>query len=322
MILDKFNKRIAYVGLSTPIFYDYSYQPYKSQNDLSSSPNPFLENPYALLLLYDEIWFLCESLCPYNMRYLPYVKFLDTDEELSKKIESINYDIRFDQVICFSEPPKLSDIVNRIAYSDNISWDNHSHNLSILNRIITARPMYENYIIDLRVVYTLKEYGLEMISNSLTSLMISDYKSYYKIQDSKKLIMTEQLVIDNITNYVTMEGPYHEIVEEMRKNSFITDFRRYINKFYRDNSIKEVTELTKEVNNQMYEISMANFSKEIRKQKSWKTKISNVGISVIGSLCNTPMFDIAQSLLDFHEDRKILEYGHIEFINNAKSILK
>lgn len=322
MNLDNRYKRIAYVGLSTPIFYDYSFQPYKVQNDTSSSPNPFLENPYALLLLYDEIWFLCESLCPYNMRNLPYVRFIDKDTELTKKLSNVNYNIRFDQVSDLSEVPDLIKIVETVSYSSNISFDKHSHHLSILNKFIAAKPMYENYILDLRIVYALKEYCLEIISNSFTSTMITDYKTYYRIQDSKKLILTEQLVIDNIRNFVTQEGPYHEVVEELRKNTFISDFRKYINTFYNNNNNKEITELVSEVNNQMIKIANDNFSKDIRNQKSWFTKLSNIGIGVIDSFTSVPILGTAKDLYTYNEDRKILEYGHVEFINNSRSILK
>jgi hypothetical protein len=71
----KMNKRIAYVGLSTPVFYDYKYSARETNADTRSSPNPILDSPYGLLLLYDEIWFLTRSLCPDNMRDLPYVNF-------------------------------------------------------------------------------------------------------------------------------------------------------------------------------------------------------------------------------------------------------
>ncbi len=69
--------RIAYIGLSTPISYDYLHYASKASSDTLSSPNPILESPFGLLLLYDEIWFLCRSLYPENMRGLPYIRFLD-----------------------------------------------------------------------------------------------------------------------------------------------------------------------------------------------------------------------------------------------------
>ena len=41
------------------------------------SPNPIIESPLGLMIFYDEILFLCRSICPENMRNLPYVKFVD-----------------------------------------------------------------------------------------------------------------------------------------------------------------------------------------------------------------------------------------------------
>ena len=70
-------KRTAYIGLSYPLLYDYNHQADKSPNDLYSSPNPIIESPLGLMILFDEILFLCRSVCPNNMRQLPYVKFVD-----------------------------------------------------------------------------------------------------------------------------------------------------------------------------------------------------------------------------------------------------
>ena len=70
-------KRTAYIGISYPLLYDYEHQANKGPNDLSDSPNPIIESPLGLMIFYDEILFLCKSVCPNNMRNLPYVKFVD-----------------------------------------------------------------------------------------------------------------------------------------------------------------------------------------------------------------------------------------------------
>ena len=70
-------KRTAYIGISYPLLYDYRYQADKSPNDLLDSPNPIIESPLGLMIFYDEILFLCRSVCPNNMRNLPYVRFVD-----------------------------------------------------------------------------------------------------------------------------------------------------------------------------------------------------------------------------------------------------
>ena len=77
-------KRIGYVGLSTPSFYDYRTRASRAPSDRGSSPNPIVEGAFGAMLLYDELWFLCRSLCPENMRSLPYVKFLDERNQVPK----------------------------------------------------------------------------------------------------------------------------------------------------------------------------------------------------------------------------------------------
>ncbi len=69
----------ALVGTSTPIGYDYKNQAQKASSDLDDSPNPIIYGSMGLFIIYDEIWFACESLCPQSMRHLPYVKFLDRE---------------------------------------------------------------------------------------------------------------------------------------------------------------------------------------------------------------------------------------------------
>src|SRR5689334_3222402 len=77
-------KRIAFVGLSGPIFYDYNNQATRAASDLIDSPNPVLDSPFGLMLLFDEVWFLCRSLCPENLRGASFVKFVDETSLLPK----------------------------------------------------------------------------------------------------------------------------------------------------------------------------------------------------------------------------------------------
>lgn len=74
--------RIAVIGLSTPLCYDYKNPIKNPSGDIYDTPNPILESPFGLLLLYDEVWFLNRNLCPQNMWNLPYVKFMDEEGTL------------------------------------------------------------------------------------------------------------------------------------------------------------------------------------------------------------------------------------------------
>ena len=68
--------RRAFIGLSSPLAYDYKPRlPLVDPRD-GSSPNPILEDAMGLLLFYDELVFLSRHLCPADMRSLDYVSFL------------------------------------------------------------------------------------------------------------------------------------------------------------------------------------------------------------------------------------------------------
>jgi hypothetical protein len=76
-------KRLAYVGLSGPIAYDY-------KNKLNwQTPNPILEAPLGLMVLYDEIVFLDLIVCPKSMQKLDFVKFLTDKIDIKDYFEKI-----------------------------------------------------------------------------------------------------------------------------------------------------------------------------------------------------------------------------------------
>jgi hypothetical protein len=65
------------IGSSSPVGYYYERAKDKGR------PAPIPESPLSYLLLYEEIWFLSRTLCPYNMENLDFVHFVD--EELLPK---------------------------------------------------------------------------------------------------------------------------------------------------------------------------------------------------------------------------------------------
>ena len=72
--------RKAFIGLSSPIGYNYS----NSFESEKGKPNPLLDSPMGVFLFYDELWFINRRTCPLNCENLPYVKFLDEEFDLSK----------------------------------------------------------------------------------------------------------------------------------------------------------------------------------------------------------------------------------------------
>lgn len=241
-------KRIAYVGLSTPVFYDYKYLAARSKADTHSSPNPILDSPYGLLLLYDEIWFLTRSLCPNNMRTLSYVKFLDEKNE----IPDINLDGLHTPEFLFGkhaieEYSLVSRDYENVRKFLSINWergqDNHTHGLQIGKWVLNGSswdPL--NVVIDIAIHSKLPK-NVEFITNTFTEKL-------FKIRINSTLNqekLCHVLTIENIINAISPQGPYHSAVEEARNNQHLINFRNFISNYDRSISGKDVEDMNKEV---------------------------------------------------------------------------
>lgn len=144
-------KRIAYIGLSYPLFYDYRNQAPLSENDTWDSPNPIIESPLGLMILYDELWFLCESLCPSNMRGLSYIKYVD----------KIYPDLYYEGADLFRQKADLKLNYRGLSYEDTLnrmnlnkdfgSLDNHSHGIKIGDIIKSGNADENNLKFDIYI---------------------------------------------------------------------------------------------------------------------------------------------------------------------------
>ncbi len=227
--------RVGFVGLSTPIFYDYKVHASKAPSDQSSSPNPVLDSPMGLLLLFDEIWFLCRSLCPENMRELPYVHFLD-EEKLLPRLDDIQFPDLLTQI---KSDPVLGKRYKRLQqsfsfYRENVKrlgihWesatDNHTHGLKIGSITTSGNSVSaEKVQFDLEVARRLsKKQNVELITNAFSERWLEDPAGL-----AMKARLAELLVIEDIPNYLTPYGPYDPCVEEARDNAYLKDFRKWI----------------------------------------------------------------------------------------------
>lgn len=224
--------RTGFAGLSTPIFYDYK-QPVGTPADVGTSPNPILDSPMGLFLLFDEIWFLSRSLCPQNMRTLPYVKFLDESgalpplqdiqvPDLSEKISSdAQFSARYDRFQgSFSV---YQENVKRVGVHWEAATDNHSRSFKIGSTTRSGNSIsLENLFFDFEVVKRLG-HGVELITNTFSQRWLDDPNS-----PVLKARLSEVLVVDDIPNYLTPQGPYNPCVEEARENQYLKAFRKWI----------------------------------------------------------------------------------------------
>ncbi len=274
-------KRIAYIGLSYPLLYDYHNCATKCKNDMSSSPNPIIDSPLGLMILYDELWFLCKSLCPNNMRSLPYVKFVD----------EIFPDISFNNFDDFKNTVTLDNKYSTISgYSDmchkmNIDYrgvDGHTHGLKICDITTSANGGFDNYIFDLYVLTILQniaENEVEMISNS-------KYKIKSNEMDNTQSELTETIIIKNIPNYLSVHGPYHECIEELRENKYLQDFRKWIITNHSNIQKNEIKDVCCYVEHNIQETKNSVFKKYLESNDNFSCFISTgkTLISTIGGL--------------------------------------
>jgi hypothetical protein len=246
-------KRLAYIGLSSPMFYDYTHSAQKVTSDASSSPNPILDSPAGLIIGYDEIWFLCRSLCPQNMRQLPYIKFLD-DTDLLKGFTVTSSEIGELTSSCFTSEQMHYHQKAFSQYKDyvkatGVNWvdgvDNHSHELNIkpLASKFSANSMRAELVLfDLAIVAHLGR-GFELVTNSFTQRLLTPLREVSRNKAGAKLISLR------FDNYQSKKGPYHPIYDELRANPYISDFRKWIAKQHESFSPKEAEELQRDVKN-------------------------------------------------------------------------
>ena len=279
--------RIAYVGLSTPLFYDYRNPASKAPSDLVSSPNPILDSPFGLMLLFDEIWFLCRSLCPENMRELSYVRFLDerkmlpsleiktpdfggvamqNDPALSKRYERFNKaSSRF-----FSSYQKF---LKRAGVDWQAAPDNHTHKLQIGDSRRSANPVsFDNLLFDMAVVQRIERNDVELVTNSISQRWLDD-------SPFMKARLTELLTVENIPNYLTSKGPYHTCIEEARDNPFLRDFRKWITSQTIPQNEKELLQMKREIEAAIQKSEDEIFLKNLGR----KRHIVSIGKTLVGA---------------------------------------
>lgn len=236
-------KRIAYIGLSYPLLYDYENPAILSNNDLSDSPNPIIESPLGLMILYDELWFLCESVCPNNMRNLPYVKFVD------KMFPNLYFEgaslCKGDKIFNIDENIGLSyeKIINRMNLKGWNRIDMHTHGIQIGNVSISGNSGRDNFEFDIYVFIALQEQSsdsIELVSNSR-------FRMTKYTKSNKDAEVVEKLVIADIPNYLSKQGPYHPCMEELRNDQYLVDFRKWIIENHNTIQKKEIKEICSDV---------------------------------------------------------------------------
>ena len=293
--------RKAFVGLSTPIGFDYKNKATKAQADTVSSPNPILDSPFGLMLLFDEIIFLSRSLCPENMRHLPYVSFLDESgafpvlekAEIEKLRQSSVNNSQYENGLSFQESLDNAGVV------EGMGVDNHSHGLKIDSIKCYANTTSYNLAVDSYICKKINDPSIELITNSRFQPLLETYDRAMK-DIAQQSLLTQLLVIENIPNYLTAQGPYHSVIEEVRENQDISEFRKWIVQQKGLTSFNEVKEMKLNVENALRDAQERLFLKHCDSKRHYLSIGKAMLGDVLGVLC--PITGTLTALAEAGED--------------------
>ena len=264
-------KRIGYIGLSTPIFYDREHKASQTQNDQSTSPNPVLDGAIGAMLLYDELWFLCRSLCPENMRNLSYVRFLDEDSKVPTLDVDTNEIEKFWKTFSNEARDEYSkfnvDYTETIRALDLSGGELYTATNNLLIDGFLTRGTSHNYAklyMDVNAVSQFED-PVELLTNRTTSILLRTKPKAANLSQT-----AEALILENIIEYLDIEGPYHPFVDELRESPFLASFRAWIQNLNRNASAREIREVRKEVDTKIGESMQKFFIEMLDPSKIYK----------------------------------------------------
>ena len=306
-------KRICYIGLSSPTAFDDENKASRTRNDTTSysSPNPFYIGGFGMLLLYDELWFLCESLCPENMRKLDYVKFVDQEFPMID-FEEIHNQAFASYMNLPSDRSLLTDYMSydaTIAYNDalNSIWKSVkdmqrtlSSKLNIRHHCILIQGLHLypspdaqstfNYLFDTLVVDCLYEktgIRMEFFASEQVSIFMEDIFSIKVKSATKQAEAIELLSIRGVPDYITTKGPYHSCVEEIRAMPTLIDFRRKISSF---SSLSDANQIVYSLNQEFTTLRTELFKRALSPKHPVKSFLHAICSTVIDT--RIPFFSL------------------------------
>jgi hypothetical protein len=307
--------RVAFVGLSTPLIYDIGNPASPTSANRYFNQNPVLESAFGLLLLFDEIWFLCRALCPENMRGLSYVKFLD-ESGLLPNITDIAY---WNSIDVFSDPnisERYSRNLEKTAGEYNSTrifldrlipgadTDNHRHVLSIGGRedlVPSSAPIrLDNILFDLEVIKRIGRKDVELITNSGTQWWFDSPNN--PILQAK---LVELLTIGNIPNYLSSKGPYHPCVEDVRNSPYLQSFRTWLTQQSSNVNQGEVEEVTNTVEAELKEAQEHVFLKYLDSQCMY-TSTAKIVAGIVADILIpniSSVIALAEATQDYFSDK-------------------
>ncbi|HEY8616285.1 hypothetical protein [Phenylobacterium sp.] len=229
--------RRALIGFSSPAGYSYKWQAAKTANDGGSSPNPVLLASMGLFVLYDELWFACESLCPQSMRTLPYVRFVDREwPGLHPKAQGLD---EFVESVRFQGDASINEMFvdgyegMRRFYSPRGLVDNHTHGLRFYDTGLSGNCGPRQLATDIWLVAHLRHLNLNLVLNPVTARYAfggeaSPGEGLDRAEYDALRVAEAVVSLRSLYDIAGRKGPYHPCVEELRDDRSIVAFRRWL----------------------------------------------------------------------------------------------
>lgn len=295
--------RIGLIGLSTPVAFDYGVEATRAPADLTSSPNPILDSPFGLMLLYDELWFLTRSLCPENMRNCSFVRFLD-EEGLMPDAAEIDTAFGYTRFL-------MARAAEGVAHAPALpgptsieppgtweaKWENHSHGLRLGSEDLSANAGDVMLIVfDLEVLKTLGRHDVELIGNGIGQRRVEELRPAMREMD-----LAHVLTVDHIPNYIDRLGPYHPVIDEVRDDRMLRYFRRWISETA-ETSPQDARKMKEDVENRIKEAQRELFL-EYLDPRSHYTSVAKTITGAIGDLVVPGVGTAAQLIQDVRTAR-------------------
>lgn len=264
----------AYVGLSSPIAYDYSSAKTDKRGN-PTTPEPILYGSMGLLLFYDEIYFANATVCPRRMRKLPYVKFLNhpdnpewIDDEITASIEARGHQFH-------NTGHGLGDVFDRDwldglkEYHPRVGTvDYHSTEKSLFGASTTASLAPHNLAFDLATLERFEHLDLEIALNGMTDAMltapIGETDRTEEKQSRRRLEIAEKVIcVTSIYDIIGARGPYHPVVEDLRNDDLLINFRRWLTDVDSRLDNQEVREIERDVSARVREFTESSLRKAV-----------------------------------------------------------
>lgn len=258
--------RKAFVGLSGPLFFDYQHHFLADASDPGPSPNPILDSPAALALLYDEVWFLCRALCPESMRGQPYVRYVLEDPAMRKRLagfemdESAN-DEFLEHARHHLRTPHLITDYDASVYGTGAKWwktqgsaiDNHGYPLDLSPLKVRARSSNSMNISCVLFDQALVDHlggRYELVVNACMQRVLAPGPSD-GAADARSLAeevsLTDAITLGRLPTRLTTAGPDTRYLEALRDSGCLPAFRAWIADYPSHVSPAELRDIEREV---------------------------------------------------------------------------